>query len=190
MEVLPDRVADSVLDEVHRTRQRAVFGPWRPRPMSRATLAAAAVVAVVARSAFFMIQRGQPAVIGPAPTASPSARPSQPAVVVPTATPPTERRGGTVAGRPEPELTWTKVDLDRRSPRGRLAWRSIRAGRQGLRCRLHIHRRHRPGKSCKLAIADPGYVDLLRGAFASWQDSAVGWLNPEDGPDIREASPR
>ena len=33
MEVLPDRVVDSVLDEVHRTRQRAVVGPWRTRSM-------------------------------------------------------------------------------------------------------------------------------------------------------------
>lgn len=29
IEILPDRVADAVLDEVHRTRQRAVFGPRR-----------------------------------------------------------------------------------------------------------------------------------------------------------------
>ena len=36
MEVLPDRVVDAVLDEVHRTRQRAVFGPWGTRSMSRA----------------------------------------------------------------------------------------------------------------------------------------------------------
>ena len=48
MEVLPERVVDAVLDEVHRTRQRAVFGPWRTRSMFRATLAAAAVVAVLA----------------------------------------------------------------------------------------------------------------------------------------------
>jgi hypothetical protein len=27
---------------------------------------------------------------------------------------------------------------------------------------------------------DPGYVDLLRGSFASWQDSAVGWWNPQE----------
>ena len=29
MDALPDRVADSVMDEVHRTRQRVVLGPWR-----------------------------------------------------------------------------------------------------------------------------------------------------------------
>ena len=31
MEVLPDRVVDAVLDEVHRTSQRAGLGPWRTR---------------------------------------------------------------------------------------------------------------------------------------------------------------
>ena len=34
MQVLPDRVVDAVLDEVHRTRQRAVFGPWRIERMN------------------------------------------------------------------------------------------------------------------------------------------------------------
>jgi hypothetical protein len=47
MSVLPDRVVDAVLDEVHRTRQRAVFGLWRTRPMFKIGLAAAGVVAVV-----------------------------------------------------------------------------------------------------------------------------------------------
>jgi hypothetical protein len=28
--------------------------------------------------------------------------------------------------------------------------------------------------------ADPGYLDLLRGSFASSQDSAVGWWNPQE----------
>ena len=88
MEVLPDRVVDSVLDEAHRTRQRGVFGRWRTGPVSRTTFAAAAVVAVVALGgALFVIQRGLPAVAGPtqAPSADPG--PSLPGVVVPDATP-------------------------------------------------------------------------------------------------------
>ena len=32
MDALPDRVADSVMDEVHRTRQRVVLRPGRRRP--------------------------------------------------------------------------------------------------------------------------------------------------------------
>ena len=88
MEILPDRVIDSVLDEIHRTRQRGVFGPWRTLPLSRTSIAAAMVVAVVALGgAFFMIQRGQPAVGGPGPTPSPSPSPSQAAVGSPSATP-------------------------------------------------------------------------------------------------------
>ena len=38
MEVLPDRVVNSVLDEVHRTHQHRVLWPARrTRPMSRTT---------------------------------------------------------------------------------------------------------------------------------------------------------
>ena len=60
MEVLPDRVADAVLDEVHRTRQRTVFGPWRTRPVSRTTFAAAAVVALLALGAALLVVAGGP----------------------------------------------------------------------------------------------------------------------------------
>lgn len=88
MEVLPDRVIDSVLDEIHRTRQRGMFGPWRTLHLSRTSLAAAMVVAAVAfGGAFFVIQRGQPAVGGPGPTPSPSASPSEAAVESASATP-------------------------------------------------------------------------------------------------------
>ncbi len=86
MEILPDRVVDAVLAEAHRTRQRAVFGPWRTRSMLRTTLAAAAVVAVVAvGGAFFVIQRDLPVVAGPSPT--PIADPSLPGVVAPSSSP-------------------------------------------------------------------------------------------------------
>ena len=190
MEVLPDRVVDSVLDEVHRTRQRAVFGPWRTRSMSRTTLAAAVVVAVVALGgAFFVIQRGQPAIGGPSPSASASASASQPAVVARA-----PRRHRAPRSSPSPvaqslELTWTKVALDRALAGSRLARRSVRPGRRGLRRGQHIHRRR------ELAVLqpgdpDPGYVELLTGrSFASWEDDIVGWWNPEDGPDYREQAP-
>ena len=58
MEVLPDRVADAVLDEVHRTRQRAAFGPWRTRSIFRAAFAAAAVVAMLALAGALLTTRG------------------------------------------------------------------------------------------------------------------------------------
>lgn len=65
MEVLPDRVVDAVLGEVHRTRQRAVSGPWRTRSMDKTALGAAAVfAALVLGGAFYLFQHGQPAVVG------------------------------------------------------------------------------------------------------------------------------
>ena len=101
MSVLPDRVVDFVLDEIHRTHQRSVFGPWRIRSMSRTAFGAAAVVAALALiGAFYVIQRSQSTVAGPSPT--PTVRPSQsqPAVVGPSATP---------TARP---LTWSQASLD------------------------------------------------------------------------------
>ena len=47
----------------------------------------------------------------------------------------------------------------------------------------------RAGTCRKPGEPDPGYVDLLRGSLASWQDDAVGWWNPEDGPDITGKPP-
>jgi len=75
-----------LLDEVHRTRQRAVFGPWRTRSALKTALGAAAVVAVVALGgAYFVIQRGQPAVFGSGQT--PTARPSPTPTATPSPTP-------------------------------------------------------------------------------------------------------
>ena len=81
--VLPDRVLDSVLGEVHRTRQRAARGLWRIQPMSRTALAATAVIAVVLIGGLVLLGRGQSApVVGglatasPAPSLAPSPAPS------------------------------------------------------------------------------------------------------------------
>jgi N-acetylneuraminic acid mutarotase len=89
MTVLPDRVTDVVLAEVHRNRRRAVVSPWRTRSMTRTTFAVAAVFAVVALvGASFAIQRGLPAAGGPGPaaTVSVSAPPNQNAALSWTAT--------------------------------------------------------------------------------------------------------
>ena len=77
-----------LLDEIHRTRQRAAFGTWRTRSMFKTALGAAAVIAVVISGAALLLSRpAQPAIGGP--SAAPGA--SQPAVVgpsvMPTATP-------------------------------------------------------------------------------------------------------
>jgi hypothetical protein len=96
MEVLPDRVVDAVLDEVHRTRQRAVLGPWRTVPMLKIGLAAAAVVTVViGGGALLGVFRAPPGpgaesptpgatqTATPAPTPSPSPSPSPTPVLPP-----------------------------------------------------------------------------------------------------------
>ena len=73
---LPDRVADAVLDEVHRTRQQAVLGLWRTSRMNnplKLAIAAAAVL-VVAVAGFSLLPRDQSGVGGvasPSPSASP-----------------------------------------------------------------------------------------------------------------------
>jgi N-acetylneuraminic acid mutarotase len=82
-EELADRVIEAALDQIDHTRQRpAVRMPRRFQTMPMLTrLAAAAVIGVlVAGGAFYLIHRGQPAVLGgPSPTPGLSAGPSQPA---------------------------------------------------------------------------------------------------------------
>ena len=109
MKVLPDRVVESVLDEVHRTRQRAAFGPWRSRRELRTAVAAAVVVAVVVLGgAFVMIQRNQPAVVAnpsPTPTSQPS--PTLSGVVLPPSSTPGEPTPGpTSSAVPGAAGTW------------------------------------------------------------------------------------
>ena len=82
MEVLPDRVVDAVLDEIHRTRQRTVFGPWRTRGLSRTASAAAAVAAMLVLGAALFAVTGGP---NPKPSEEPS--PSLPGVVPPSSNP-------------------------------------------------------------------------------------------------------
>jgi len=79
---LPDRAFDAVRGEIHRTRQRAVFGSWRePRmtTLARVAIAAAAVFAV----GLAWVNFGAPksGVGGPNPSSSPSPSVS-PSVVV------------------------------------------------------------------------------------------------------------
>jgi hypothetical protein len=82
MQVLPDRVVDAVLDEVHRTRQRAAFGRWRIQRINSAlklALAAAAVVAVALSGIAFLSRTGGfggPGAASPSPAVSPRPTPT------------------------------------------------------------------------------------------------------------------
>ena len=89
MEVLPDRVVDAVLDEVHRIDQRVPRGPWRTPSMLKFALGAAAVIAVVVLGGAVWLGASRPgdsigAPSGPGTSSSPSTPPSPTAA--PTAT--------------------------------------------------------------------------------------------------------
>ena len=101
MEVLPDRVVNAVLDEIHRTRPRAVLSPWRTRSVSRATFAAAAVVAMLALGAALFVVAG-----GLSPTPSEEPSPSLPGVVAPSSPPSGPSAGPTASPVTSPGGVW------------------------------------------------------------------------------------
>jgi Kelch motif len=104
MEVLPDRVVDAVLHEIHRTRQRTVFGPWRSRFISRTAFAAAAVMAMLALGAvLFVVGRG------PSPTPTEEPGPSLRSVVDPTSTPSAPSEGPTASPVTNPAGLWIRT---------------------------------------------------------------------------------
>ena len=106
---------------------------------------------------------------------------------------PTPTPSASEAPSPTPaslNLTWTKVALDEKSPR--LAWvgdRFVLVDKESGRVRTSTD--GASWQSLQPGDPDPGYVDLLKGSFASWQDDAVGWWNPQDheGGDIAGAPP-
>lgn len=184
MKVLPDRVVDSVLEEVHRTRQRTVFGPWRIRSTFGAALGTVALVAVLVVGGAFLIMRDQ---FGIGPTASPeaSASPRQPTVVTATPTPTAEVLSL--------DLTWTELDLEAnlQSGFGTVAWLGDRFVLLEDSGAIRTSTDGATWTVLQSGDPDPGYADLLwgRASFVSWEDTIVGWWNPEDGPDIAGKPP-
>ena len=78
---------------------------------------------------------------------------------------------------------WTQVPLDEQAPH--LAWlgdRFVLADAKSGSVRTSTDGQN--WQSLQPGDAAAGYVNLLQGSFASWQDSAVGWFNPQEGPDI------
>jgi hypothetical protein len=181
MEVLPDRVVDAVLDEIHRTRQRVVLGPRMSRSAFRARFAAAAVVAMLALGAAFLFQRGKVDVAAPSPSAEASHSPSQPAVVNATPTPTAEVLSL--------DLTWTQVDLD--AGQGQVAWLGDRFVVIDSSGAVRTSTDGRSWDVLQPGDPDPGYAELLkeRASLVTWEDQIVGWSNPEDGPDIAGKPP-
>jgi dipeptidyl aminopeptidase/acylaminoacyl peptidase len=81
---LSDRVVDSVLGEIHRTRQRAVFGSWRTLSMTRISLAAIVIVVAVSMGGL-ALWATRPSV--PSIAASPQAPVVSPSLPIASATP-------------------------------------------------------------------------------------------------------
>ena len=140
----PERLLTASRDRIRSTHQRRAWWSARgTRPMTRTTLAAAVVVAMVALGgAFFVIQRACPR------SSAQTRRPGEPPA---RASPPTrsERDADPDADRarsPSPLTPEPRADVVEGHPRralaaDRLAWRSLRAGRRGLRRGPYIHRR-------------------------------------------------
>ncbi len=116
---------------------------------------------------------------------------------------PTPAPSASVSPSPAPsslDLTWTNVPfdseldilsaaIDRGDQSPRLAWLD---GRFVLaEVSSGAVRTSRNGQDWEALSGDAaqGYIDLLRGSFATWQDRAVGWWNPEDGLDIAGKPP-
>ena len=102
---LSDRVVESVLGEIHRTRQRAVFGSWRTLSMSRISLAAVVIVAAVsvAGLALWATRPTAPSVAASPPATSPSPVSSPPQAIHSAAPSSSPQAGGTILyGRGEP----------------------------------------------------------------------------------------
>ena len=152
--------------------------------MFKPSLAAAAVVAVLVSGALLMSRPSQPVIGGPSPAVGLTPSPSQ---RTPTPSPQAEVSPPAVQSL---DLTWTKVATDVRPTR--IAWLGDRFvmvdGDSGAvststdGASWHVLQQGDP---------DPGYFDLLRGSFATWQNDVVGWWNPEDehGPDIAGKPP-
>jgi hypothetical protein len=180
MTVLPDRVVDSVLEEVHRTRQRAVFRPWMTRSLFRAALGTAAVVALVVGGAL-LFQRGKLDVAAPSPSAQASGSPTPPAVVTVTPTPTAEVLSL--------DLTWTEVDIE--AGPGQVAWlgdRFVLVDRSGA---VWTSTEGTSWEALQPGDPDPGYAELLQewASLVTWEDQIVGWWNPQDGRDYTNKPP-
>ena len=147
--------------------------------MGAATVAAV----VVLGGAVYIIQRNQAAVGDPSPSQlatqsapTPSAEASQPTVVSPSQV------------AQSLELTWMEVDLN--SGLSRVAWLGDRfvlvddAGAVSTSTDGASWQVLGPGDP------DPGYADLLRSSFATWEDDFVGWWTPDNaGPDLTNGPP-
>ncbi len=182
----------SVMDRARTLRQRPGWATALPvrrfgRGRGMTLLAAAALLIVGGALAGSGILR-LPSVVPPVP--APSFAVLATASTDATTTP---RPSASPSPSPAPsslDLTWTQLPLDGQSPR--LAWigdRFVLADVKSGAVRTSTD--GQDWQALQPGDATQGYVDLLRGSFASWQDGAVGWWNPQDheGPETTNQAP-
>jgi hypothetical protein len=164
---LPGAIALPALQGTGRSRMGR--GSW--------VLVAAALLALLAATAIFIGgQRGPLLATLPEPTTTTTTTPTPTAEISPSP--------AVVSAK----LTWAKVDLDGTSPS--IAWigdqfvlvdeefGTVRTSVDGV-----------SWQALQSGDSDPGYLELLKGSFVSWQDQVVGWWNPEDKPGIANQPP-
>ncbi len=182
----------SVMDRARTLRQRPGWIASLPvrrfgRGRGMTLLAAAALLGGGALAAGAGLLR-LPTVVPPVPEPS--------VVAVATASPgalTTPTPSAAASPSPPPlslDLTWTRLPLDGEAPR--LAWigdRFVLADAKSGTVRTSVD--GKDWQALQPGDAAQNYVDLLRGSFASWQDAAVGWWNPEDrdGPETAGTPP-
>jgi hypothetical protein len=188
----PERLLAASRSRISSTQQRRAPLSWRAvgRLNGRAKLAVAMTAAVaVAVAGLNILPRlgGDPNGVGQSPLATSSADASP--------------GGSSALATPEVsqpavlslDLTWTEVDIEAnlQSGFGSVAWLgdrfvlledsgAISASIDGVSWAVL-----QPGDP------DPGYAELLwgRASFVSWEDTIIGWWNPEDGPDVAGKPP-
>jgi hypothetical protein len=186
MTVLPDRIVDSVLDEVHRTPQRSLPRRWWSPSVVRAVLSTAAVVALIVVGGALLYERGKLDVAAPSPTAPDSGNPTDPAVITATPTPTAEILSL--------DLTWTEVPMDVDNfptATGGVDWLGDRFVLSDDNGAISTSLDGLTWTALQPGDPDPGYADLLwsYASVVSWEDTIVGWWNPEEGPDIAGKPP-
>jgi hypothetical protein len=100
------------------------------------------------------------------------------------------------------DLTWTSIPLgsqvdilsarfDRGEQSARLAWFGDRFALADVKSGAVLTSTDGQDWQAPPSDAAQGYLNLLRGSFASFQDLSVGWWNPEDtdGPEIAGKPP-
>ena len=141
MTVLPDRVADAVVGEAQRTRQRTMVGRWRTASVLRAAFGATAVLVVLAIAVGLLDMRGKTHVAAAPESTQPGASASAPAdtpTPEPTPTAHTAANGRALAGARAHHVEQPERSTRIGRPR---CGSSTRGGQSRAGGRLHRRRR-------------------------------------------------